>query len=234
MVFGILVIGDVDGNGALEIFAPTASPDFIDASRSGPANDDVVASLGGWNADGRRFVAGFPRKVAALQPWVSPIVADVDGDGRWDVVASDGDARIHAYGRDGQEAAGFPKVTGQSNSLSVAIGDLNGDGLLDVVATTREGWLFAWKSDGFDGGLRTVKLPAIQWASFHHDDQNTGNLGTPLHVYDRLKPADDCAGGCCCQQSSTPVAPGSALGGLVATLALLGIVLASSRRRRHA
>ena len=41
----------------------------------------------------------------------------------------------------------------------------------DLVATTREGYLFAWRTQG--------KADAIEWPTYHHDDQRTGHYGTP-------------------------------------------------------
>jgi uncharacterized protein (TIGR03382 family) len=97
---------------------------------------------------------------------------------------------------------------------------------MEVVASTREGWLYAWATGGPVGG--TEGQPAIQWESFHRDDQNTGNASgrfAPLKPYAPLDPPTD-GGGCgCTQQQDNPLT----LAG-VAILATLGLW----RRRRRA
>jgi len=50
------------------------------------------------------------------------------------------------------------------------VGDVDGDGLLEVVAVTRDGFLFIWDASGEE------KPGAVQWGSFRHDRQRTGNL----------------------------------------------------------
>jgi hypothetical protein len=54
-----------------------------------------------------------------------------------------------------------------------AVGDITGDHGLEVVVTTREGYVYAWSTKGTDTGV-------VQWESFHHDNQNTGDYAWPL------------------------------------------------------
>ena len=61
------------------------------------------------------------------------------------------------------------------------MGDIDGDGWLDMAVTTREGWIFVWGTQG-----RADQ--ELEWASIHHDAQNTGNYQSPLPV--QAGPAD--------------------------------------------
>jgi uncharacterized protein (TIGR03382 family) len=161
----------------------------------------------------------------------SPASADVDGDGIGNIISGDGGYYVYAVDIDGSEASGFPKWTQNWHATTPAVGDLDGDQLIDVVSNTREGWLWAWKTQGHVGGAPDAKTPAIQWESFHHDDQNTANTGdkfAQLKDYPRLVPPSDatCDAGCCCDATSTN-------GTSLAALAAL-VTLSLARRRRRA
>jgi hypothetical protein len=121
-------------------------------------------------------------------------------------------------------------------TAAAAVGDIDGDPqkVLEVVVPTRDGWLWAWHTKGTANGN-------IQWASFHHDNANTGNAATKLDQgTTQLAPKPiDCtpptappqdhsdAGGCGCRTVAPSRAPRAGLG-----LALgLGLGLMAMRRR---
>ncbi|MCC6234510.1 MAG: S8 family serine peptidase [Verrucomicrobiales bacterium] len=74
----------------------------------------------------------------------SPVVGDLDGDGREEVlVAGVSRARgepggVHAYSREGSRRAGWPVLSGESFQTSPALGDVDGDGLLEVAVASAE------------------------------------------------------------------------------------------------
>ena len=120
-------------------------------------------------------LAGFPQKAQDYQFFMNYVIADIDGDGRNEIVSGTGLYDVTAFRFDGSQPAGWPKNTGGWLGATPAVGDIDGDGRLDVVVPTREGWLWAWHGQG----LASQK---IEWESFHHDARNTGNYGTPLPV----------------------------------------------------
>ncbi len=124
-------------------------------------------------------VAGYPHKRAGLDFLGAPLIADVTGDGRAEVVDGGDTSTVQAYTPDGQ-ADGFPKFTGGWTLFSPAAGDLDGDGHTDLVATTREGYLFAWKTGG--------EPDAESWA-YHHDEWRTGRYGTDTRPPGALRDA---------------------------------------------
>ncbi|MEO5874226.1 MAG: FG-GAP-like repeat-containing protein, partial [Streptosporangiaceae bacterium] len=123
----------------------------------------------GYDASTSLPVLGFPQSRTGMGFLGSPIIADVTGDGRAEIVDGGDTSTLHAFGSGGQ-AAGFPLFTSGWMLWAPTAGDLDGDGRTDLVATTREGYLFAWKTPG--------KAEAnSQWWTYHHDEWRTGRYG---------------------------------------------------------
>lgn len=119
---------------------------------------------------------GFPKFMNASGE-SSPSLADMDGDGIFEIVIATADGLVHVLNSDGEELPGWPQsveyvmefdannpanhlnspaiIAGEmknnyraSIDASVAVGDLDGDWSPDVVAASMEGKLFAWHADG--------------------------------------------------------------------------------------
>jgi hypothetical protein len=81
-----------------------------------------------------------------------PTVADLDHDGRLDIIVASG-KEVYAFGSDGQLLRGWPQITLLSCTNSPAVGDLDRDGDLEVVTFDRDGFtqtsnLYAWEHNG--------------------------------------------------------------------------------------
>jgi hypothetical protein len=122
----------------------------------------------GYDASTGLPVSGFPHQRNGLDFLGAPLITDVTGDGRAEIVDGGDTSTVHGFTGSGQ-APGFPKFSGGWTLFSPAAGDLDGDGHTDLVVTTREGYLFAWRTDG--------KPDAESWA-YHHDEWRTGRYGT--------------------------------------------------------
>lgn len=163
------VLHDIDGDGRPDIVIG------VDAHAEGPpinSSDggclhvlryDSVQSCPGGVIGGAcglpSEIAGFPKCID--QTIVSPpVVGDIDGDGKPEIVHGTGTfwpnrlERLYAWHCDGSAVAGWPVAISGQSSTSPALADLDGDGKLDVVATadnTRSSsvyHLYAFRGDG--------------------------------------------------------------------------------------
>lgn len=131
------VVGTADFNGdgkqdlLLEIYSDSTSP------QGGPAATDERVGIALNNGDG---TFTFPQKLVAGTTFDHKPIADVNGDGKPDVVLSTGGS-IAVYLGDGTGKLETPvtnvplQVTNAWDSVHVAIGDLNGDGKPDLAVS---------------------------------------------------------------------------------------------------
>jgi len=114
------------------------------------------------------LVAGFPLDLGVSGD-SSPVLQDMDGDGRQDIVIGTAAGQVHIFRADGSEPSGWPVQTAllplhpasasyaplalgsdfHSAILApVAVGDLDGDGTEEVVAADLDGSVYAFAADG--------------------------------------------------------------------------------------
>lgn len=146
-------IGDMDGNGTLELVVPG---DVYDCSVGDPAGDLYylpwilrrdrtrwVAGAFDWTmippqgASGAAIVQG---QFATIEDAVvNAVLADLDGDGRREILFSSYDGKLHAWWLDKTEKHSWPYLvpgSGLRFSAEPAVVDLDDDGEAEVVFTT--------------------------------------------------------------------------------------------------
>jgi len=128
-----------------------------------PSDDHVMA----WDGETGLPLAGFPQATSDLAFFVTPAVADLDGDGRNEAISGNGVYLADAFESDGSRPAGWPKLTGGWVVGTPGLGDLDEDGLAEVALARRDGVLIVWETAAPASSLG-------EWPRFGHDSYNSG------------------------------------------------------------
>jgi hypothetical protein len=149
---GSPLVADTDGDGLPELYAPLLPLRMLTMRTNPGIPIDVPPALGGWEIAKPQgpdaelpMLRSFPIRMEDLTILGAPVAADIDGDGRGEILIGSGGYLLHAFRKSGEDAEGFPKFTGGWIFAPPAVGDLDGDGEPELVSVTREGYLFAWK-----------------------------------------------------------------------------------------
>ncbi|MEP7029221.1 MAG: FG-GAP-like repeat-containing protein, partial [Candidatus Eisenbacteria bacterium] len=78
----------------------------------------------------------------------SPALADLDGDGKLDIIYAGYDGMLYAWRFDGTNLPGFPQNLFASTTSSPAVGDIDNDGMLEIAITANNNKLYVFKANG--------------------------------------------------------------------------------------
>ena len=116
-------------------------------------------------------VSGWPVVFSDQFTESSPIVADVDGDGKLDVVIGDEEGIVHAWNRDGNALEGFPIAAQDAIRATPTIWDTDGDGDEELV-------LYSWDQRVYVYELAAPHDPgAGGWPAAHSNSHRNGRAG---------------------------------------------------------
>jgi hypothetical protein len=163
-----------DSNGPLDVISAAESAgellDVSEPAEQSPHDSQVDA----WNTKTGNFLSGFPQVMDSLQFFDQPIVADLTGDrGQAYAVEASSDSDLRAFDADGNEAPGFPKLTGGWVTGGAVFGPLGSMADQVVVAATREGELFIWQTEAPACADRGT------WPQVHQNLSNTNDYSGP-------------------------------------------------------
>ena len=164
-------IGDLDGDGVLEI-----------AAASGDGN------VWAWSADGT-LLSGFPVTTSTFGVAGAVALADVDGVPGEEIIVAARDGQVHALRHDGSEAPGWPvTVASAVPTVSPVIARFGSSAAILVAGG---GWLHAYRGDGslrWDAatGGTVVDDPAL--ADF--DGDGADEIVLPLNTPNQLAAFD--------------------------------------------
>lgn len=130
-----------------------------------PSDDQLM----GWDPVTGLARPGFPRETPDLAFFVTPAIADVNGDGHNEVIAGNGVYTLSAVAADGSVPAGWPKLTGGWLVGTPALGDWNGDGRAELAVVRRDGVLIVWRTP-------TAASALTEWPRFGRDGTNGARL----------------------------------------------------------
>jgi len=156
-------VGDLDGDGTLEIVTATAD-----------------SKLHVFRPDGTEYI-GYPRTLNAYAPISSVQLIDVDADGVEEIFLCyylSGDHVVGAWRLNGTMLPGFPKLVFSGSELSAHssthVADLEGDGDLDLcVQGGTFGTGLVWVHE-IDGSVYNPGSSRADWPKIRHDAANRG------------------------------------------------------------
>ncbi len=156
---GSLSAGDIDDDGHREVYINS----YVESD--GYSFTQVYAL----DHQGHQMMqAGYPKIVLGSPGSSAPVIADLDGDGRKEILAGAAGTPLIAWESDGSTVRGFPMLALPTEvDCTVAIADLDQDG---------DGELLV---GGYDYRFHVVDLPGrydadlADWASSRHDPQNS-------------------------------------------------------------
>jgi len=169
--FDSSALGDITGDGKPEIIKGGVT--LLCAANIGLAGQNLPYNqiIQVWNPETGKFLDAYPRTIDDYVLYSEPAAADVDGDAIPDVISGSGLYLIHAFGADGLEKPGFPKLSGGWVMTTPAVDDIDSDGMNEIAAVTREGWILVWDTSG-----KYSSKPS--WMTYGHDNCTTSNLRT--------------------------------------------------------
>jgi len=112
-------IGDIDGNGDMEIALASNGPQFYVMNHDGTEYRD---------GDANPTTKGVFKVLGTSFNYGTAAMADIDNDGVVEIVYGAFDGKLYAWNADGTDVPGFPFQTSGSITGSVAIGYMDGAG----------------------------------------------------------------------------------------------------------
>jgi hypothetical protein len=162
--FGGPSLGRIGDGPGLDVAAPTVGlAQLADQLLAGDQRGDT--QLTAWDGDTRAPLRGFPQRTSDLAFFVTPALADVSGDGKAEVIAGNGNSLLDAIDANGDDAPGYPKLTGGWLVGTPALGDMDGDGRAELAVVRRDGVLMLFSTSGL--------LTDAQWPRFGRNGTNS-------------------------------------------------------------
>ncbi len=158
------LFADVDLDGHTDFICALSGLNYLSALGLSTWFNYQDHMIGVWDAATGDSFPRFPLVIEDLPAFMRPEVADVDGDALPEVIVTTGGYIVHAFDLGGNDAPGWPRLTGGFGVSAIEAGDVNGDGRTDVVMATQEGYLFAWGTDGVAASVKAAEVhpPAVK------------------------------------------------------------------------
>ncbi len=152
-------VGNFDDDDDLEIVWPVNS--------GSTRLDLVLVNTGLHDGTAGTIMAGWPVQLPSNTEG-SPVVGDINGDGRADIIQPLENGQIYAFNADGAPITGFPITLSGPCRTAPVICDLNGDGKVNLIYASNDNLVHAW-SMPFDYNPQLVP-----WPTFKGDVERTG------------------------------------------------------------
>ncbi|MDD4858433.1 MAG: FG-GAP-like repeat-containing protein, partial [Candidatus Krumholzibacteria bacterium] len=144
LCWGSPVVGDIDGDGDLEVFV-----------------QDIYGIVYAWHADGTEVRDG-DSNASTDGPFLvtnymdmwhisTPAMADMDEDGIQELIVGSAGDSIYCVNANGSRVSGWPVPVADSGAnitASPALGDIDGDGHLEMILPSSSGRIYGLNHDG--------------------------------------------------------------------------------------
>ena len=167
--YGAMSIGDVDSDGYSEVYVTTYIAE---------ADGFAFTRVYGFDHEGRPLDdAGFPKIIMGDPTRCVPLIADVDADGKKELIIAPGGEPVVAWEADGSVTPGFPMLDMASDyEITPAIADLDQDGDTELMLV----------ADDLRFHVLDLAAPyvaeRIDWGMAGHDPQNSRWSLPPLKL----------------------------------------------------
>lgn len=132
-------VGNIDSDPQLEIVFASRGNKFY------AFNFDGTEVLDG---DANPSTIGVFKVLGTVSNDGSPALADLDGDGKLDIIYGGLDGFLYAWRFDGTNLPGFPQNLFAATLSSAAVGDIDNDGVLEIAITSNNGKLNVYNANG--------------------------------------------------------------------------------------
>ncbi|MFN8179051.1 MAG: VCBS repeat-containing protein [bacterium] len=163
-IFASPAVGDLDGDGDLEIVVQEGD------------NTWYGNLLHAWHHDGR-YVEGWPIEIAPQ--WESsrsnPAIADIDHNGKLEIVAQTSDGMLHVLDLHGVEWPGYPRALTAGSISSVQVIDMDMDGVAEFFLcfyASGSQWVSGWRLNG----TTLPGFPKLLFANSQLDAHSSAHL----------------------------------------------------------
>jgi hypothetical protein len=167
VAFGGASIGRLDADAAPDVTAPTAGLtrliDILGSDLQLPNDDHLMA----WTGSNGNALPGFPQTTADLGFFVTPAIADLNGDGHNETIAGNGVYTLNAFDSTGAAPPGWPKLTGGWLVGTPGLGDWKGDGHVELAVVRRDGHVIVWRTGASAAAL-------TEWPRYGGSGTNSG------------------------------------------------------------
>ncbi len=148
---GTPALADIDGDGTLDIVV-------------GNIIGDIVAMRGDGSQIFRNKTNRFADMGKSPAIYGAPVVADIDNDGRPEVVLTSNDHSLNAWNHDGSVVTGFPITTLDSSWSAPAVADIDNDGFAEIIGAFDVDYVTASHAEcaGFGAAIRAYEHTGAQ------------------------------------------------------------------------
>jgi len=157
---GGLSVGDVNGDGFAEVYVNS----YVEA------DGFIYSQLYAFDYKGKPLTsAGFPKTIMGDPTRCIPLIADIDGDGKKELMVGSSYEPMMAWEADGSVTPGFPMQNLMADmEVTPTLADLDQDGDLELMLAADD---YRFHVLDLPGGKTGEK---IDWGMARHDPQNSG------------------------------------------------------------